>query len=507
MHVEEKAPVSAEDAVPGNSAKRSLPNAKTLARGVLWIAAARWSSQIVAWAVTLYMARVLTDREYGSAGLVAVATSWMFALAELGVGSAMLALRDEGEREAGALHALVVGTTLVGSMLLAIAAFPAAWFVHDDSLVLLLAIGGLAVVAQGLGVVPMALLQLKLDYRAVARIEFARSISNTLAVAVLAFAGARVWSLALGAIIATLVQVALLRHASPVRFVRPVWARVRATLAYARFILLSRMAWNTYINADIVMVSRAVSTAVAGQYQFAWNMATLPGEKLVNVLQAVIAPFFSALSNDVAAMRRYFLLLTEGLALAIFPIFVGIVAVADDAIPLIFGAKWIPSIAPLRLLVLYAMVQGVTSVAMHAATALKLARHTNVANIIALIVLPPAFFLAARNYGLSAVAAVWIVASPCLIARPLQMLLRRVDIRWRDYLLVFSAPTLASVAILLSVWAMRWLPLGHASPAASLSLKILAGAIAYTAVIFGVFPSHLTRLREIRAALRSHGQA
>jgi teichuronic acid exporter len=480
-----------------------IASSSVLARGVLWLGAARWSSQAIAWVVTLYMARILTDREYGAAGLVAVATSWVFALTELGLGTAMLALRDDAKRDASMLHSLVAATTLLGSVMIAAGAIPAAAFVHDAALAPLLAVGGLLVFVQGLSVVPLAMLQLRLDYRAVARVEFARAVTNTFGVAAFAFAGFRVWSLPLASIAASFVQLLLVARASRIRMIRPQWESIRELIKYGRYVLVSRMAWNTYVNADIVMVGRALSTGIAGQYQFAWNMATLPGEKLVNVVQAVMAPFFSALADNTPALRRYFLLITEGLAVVVFPVFLGIVAVADEAIPLIFGDKWRPAVLPLRLLIVYAMMQGVNSVVTHAATALRLARQTNYVNVVALIVLPPCFYVAAKLWGLPAVAMVWIVASPCMAALPLRLVLSRLQIRFTEYAAVLAAPVSASIGMWLAVELTRRYVPRPAHPGLALALDVAAGALAYPTVLLLAFPAHVARVKEMIQAVRA----
>ena len=79
----------------------------------------------------------------------------------------------------------------------------------------------------------------------------------------------------------------------------------------ARHLVVSALAWYLYSNADFAVVGRVAGLSALGYYQFAWNVAQLPGEKLANVLQAVVLPFFGSIGDDRNALRHYFLILSE----------------------------------------------------------------------------------------------------------------------------------------------------------------------------------------------------
>ena len=50
-------------------------------------------------------------------------------------------------------------------------------------------------------------------------------------------------------------------------------------------------------------------------------------------------PLFSAVQHDQPGLRRYLLVLTEGLALAAFPLAFGLALVTDEFV-VVLGAKW-----------------------------------------------------------------------------------------------------------------------------------------------------------------------
>jgi teichuronic acid exporter len=475
------------------------PSSATLARGLVWVGGARWLAQAFAWVVTLYMARVLTEREYGQAGLVTTVNTWVFALSEFCIGTAMLALRRAAQRDAESLHSMVALSTAVATITIAMLAYPLAAYLRDPQLAPLLMVGGLAVWMQGMSVVPMALLQIRLDFRTIAQAEFLRSATNTLGVALLAATGARVWALPVAATLGASVQCAYVLRKHPLPFVRVTRDRVREVVAYAKDLVLARMAWNTYMNADVMMVGRALNSTQVGLYQFAWNIATLPGEKLVNILQAAMAPFLSALGDDRPSLRKYFLLLTECLALAIWPVLIGLIVVAPDAIPLVFDEKWRPSVLPLQVLVMFTTLQAIGIVVLHALAAMRMARRVNAVSILAALILPPSFFVAAKVGGLPAVAGVWMLATPLMQWRPLQIVLSELKISFREYLHALLAPAVCAALMAVAVLLVQraTVPTGAVM---RLLTEIAVGAVAYPLACVVLFPSRITL---VQRALRS----
>ena len=74
-------------------------------------------------------------------------------------------------------------------------------------------------------------------------------------------------------------------------------------------------------------------------------------EKITGVLNNVTPGLFSAVQNDLPALRRYLLNLTEGVALITLPLSIGLSLVAPEFLSLVFlGAKWQAAAWPLRIL-------------------------------------------------------------------------------------------------------------------------------------------------------------
>jgi len=65
----------------------------SLLSGLVWTAAAKWSTQILSWASTLVVVRFLSPSDYGVVGMATVFLGMATVLSEFGLGSAVVYLR------------------------------------------------------------------------------------------------------------------------------------------------------------------------------------------------------------------------------------------------------------------------------------------------------------------------------------------------------------------------------------------------------------------------------
>lgn len=147
---------------------QKLPGAvsgRTLARGVAWVGASRWSSQALSWVVTLVVVRILSPTDYGVLGMTTFFITLAGVFAESGIGAAVIALRDLTPQVIRQLHGLAIGTGLLAAGLSAAISWPASRYFHEPALVPVMAVLGISFALDGLRIVPVALLNRDLNYQ------------------------------------------------------------------------------------------------------------------------------------------------------------------------------------------------------------------------------------------------------------------------------------------------------------------------------------------------------
>src|SRR4029434_10477580 len=92
-----------------------------------------------------------------------------------------------------------------------------------------------------------------------------------------ALAGYRYWSLVLGIVLASLISTLamLRRRPHPLAWPRQ-WGAVRHSVRFGQHLVVSRIAWYLYSNADFAVVGRVLGKVVLGAYSLGWTPGSLP---------------------------------------------------------------------------------------------------------------------------------------------------------------------------------------------------------------------------------------
>jgi len=311
-----------------------------------------------------------------------------------------------------------------------------------------------------------------------AAIDFLKAIVQASAVLAGAVFGLRYWSLPLGLLAGQLAAVALTRRFVAVTVRRPVLSDLRPLLGYARHLVVGVLAWYAYTTADFAVVGRVAGLSALGLYQFAWNVAQLPGEKLGNVLQSVVGPFFGSIGDDAAKLRHYFLVFSEFLAAIMLPALCGFALVSPVAVPLIFGTKWASAVPIMQILVVSAAIGSISLLAHHVLGATGQAEFGKKLNLVALVVLPLSFYVAARVSGPVAVASVWLLAQPVLVLVPLSRMRATIQLSIVEFLQQLRAPVFSSAGMTVVVFLVKHALVG-VSPVGQVVAMVCAGAVVY----------------------------
>ncbi|HEY9385389.1 MAG TPA: lipopolysaccharide biosynthesis protein [Gemmatimonadales bacterium] len=452
---------------------------RTLVRGIAWIGIFRWSSQALTWAITLVVLRILSPRDYGIVGMTTFFIALAGVLSEFGIGGAIIALRDLSASAVRQLHAVAIVAGVLASGFSLIAAWPLSRLLHESALVGVLSVLGTAFLLDGLRVVPVALLSRELEYRKASSVDLVRAVGSALVVLVLALRGEGYWALVGGSVAGSAAASGWALWLRRVSWERPRAAELAAPLRYCRHLIVSRLAFSGYQNADFMIAGRLFGSMVLGQYNLAWTIASLPGEKLTNIVTAASTPFFSAMQHDLRQLGSYYLRLASFLSLLLWPALFGFMAVADLMIPLVLGPQWTPAVPLARALVFYAGVQSVSALN---SPILFLTGHSRTGmrvSIFALLILPPAFYLGGRLAGVEGIAWAWTLMFPLVAAWPLATVLRTLGLSIWTYLGGLRRSAFIVGAMVGSVLLLREAVAGRVDRPVELGLSVATGVAVY----------------------------
>jgi teichuronic acid exporter len=475
--------------------------------GLAWTAGAKWITQLVTWGSVLIAARLLSPSDFGlmeMAGFVSILTG---VLAEFGIGSAVLQMRELDRRELSQLNTMAL---LFNSLAFVLSALASPWiasFFHAEQLRRLVIINSLTFFITGVQSIPQGLLQRDLDYRRLSLAEAAQAIVQAVVTVVSAFAGLGYWSILFGPMAGKATSAAMAIFWKPVPFAIPRWSEIKSPMKFGIEVALTRLVNTAYLQVDGIIVGRMLGESSLGVYRLAMSLASAPADKVAALVMRVTGPLFAKIQDDLGLVRRYFLFISDALALSIFPLVLGLTAVAPGVVTVVLGSKWHDAILPMQWLAVFMALRTMNTLMAQVLTSLRFTTFLLWTSLLSVVVMPVAMIIAAR-WGLGAVAAAWVLAAPITLLPPAVKLLRVVRSGWREYLGLLFPATIASSIMLVAVvggqhamtsqaWSVTW----------SLVVQIAIGGVIYAGVLWTFYRPLVMRYAEFLLRIRRGSSA
>jgi O-antigen/teichoic acid export membrane protein len=487
VEVARVADVEAFDAHPASGGVLLARLRRRAVRGGLILLAARLTTQVFLWGVTLIVARLLRPYDYGlmTTGMIFVGLADL--LADVGLGKALIQKErlQAADLAEGFTLSLLLSILLYG-LLFAVAG-PAALFLQSPELADLLCVLALAVLLVPFRSIPLALLDRDLHLGKQSAIHVSCAVLQAGLVLSLAVAGLGYWALAAGVIAARLLESAAVGYAAGwrPRLVKPGQAS-RGLLAFGVHVSLGTLLWFVYSNCDYAVIGKLAGPVALGYYALAFQLISLPVQKLTANVNQVAYPVFCRLQEDRARLRRWYLRMTVLLGFFGIPALTGMALVADDGFRLVLGEQWLPAVRPFQLL----SVAGTLMVFSASLPPLFNALGRPDINLkytaTCTLVLPLGFVLLGQPYGLIGICMAWLVLYPFLVGGLVCCTRRLTGVGLGD-LVRAQVPVLAAAGFMVGVvMAGQWCLRGVGPIGVRLGVSIALGAGAYSGFL-GLF--------------------
>jgi PST family polysaccharide transporter len=473
-------------------------------RGAFWTIASGVGSRALGLIGTLVVTRFIAPAEYGEVTVTSVIVLTVQQLSTFGQGQYVIAAPEAGR--AVAFHAtfyhLVSGVVAFGALF----AFGSGLgpLVGAPHIALFLPGLLLAAVIDRLSYIPERVLIRDMRFGALSGARSAGDVAYSLASVGLAALGwgamAIVWGNLLRSVIRSFGMMLPIQWRDWIEPCRIRMKETRELFAFGLPLALAAIGTFAARRWDNLLVSRYFGPGTAGMYNLAYNLADVPAIQVGEQVGDVLFPSFSRLDEE----RRKDALLTSLnlLALVVFPLAVGLGAVAPTVVKVLFDPRWHP-VAP--MLVLLSGLSITRPIGWNIAAYLKAHQMPRVVMWIEFLTVGA---LLAGVMTLGRLSPLWTCVAVG-IAFAIQSLagflvIRRVDgIPLKRLLGTLVGPLLASLAMALAVVAVRgalhtddW-----SLPALGLAVETLVGAISYVAAALVVARrSSLDLVRRIREA-------
>jgi len=380
--------------------------------GIKWTAGAKLSGQVVTWAITLVVMRLLSPGDYGLLAMASVFIALLLVLAEAGLGPALVQRKDFDP----ALLRPAFGVIIVINLALFALSFAAApllaHFFREERLIAVVRVLALQFIVMIATVIPEAMLTRQLQFKSLSLIELFSAVSASVVSLLLAWYGYGVWALVAGSMASRVLRAVALNVLSPLR-VAPTasLASIRRLLGFGGNVTGARLLSFAFNQADVVVVGRTLGNDLLGLYSVAMHLASMPVQRVSSILNQVTFPVIARFQDDRAGVANFVRRAVRGLSLIAFPVLWGISCTAGEIVEVVLGPHWHDAIIPLQVLSLMMPVKMIVNFLPAATDALGRPDLGFQNVLLATLVMPLAFVVGAR-WGINGIAFAWLVAYP-----------------------------------------------------------------------------------------------
>ena len=443
------------------------------------------------------LARLLTPADFGLVGMASVVIGFVSLFRDLGTSAAVIQSRQTTDELLSSVFWVNVAFGGLSTIVIASAAPLAARYFHEPRVTALLRVLSLSFVIAGCSILQKAIFERKLMFRATAGAEIAGVTAGAAAGIVLALRGAGAWALVAQSLTSVTISSTLLWYLSNWRpkllFHWPEIKRVSGySLNLTGFTIVNYFARN----ADYLLIGRFLGATQLGIYTLAYRIMLYPLQSISTVVSRVMFPVCSQLRDDDARFRAAYLRTVAMIALATFPMMLGIYSVARPLVLTIFGAKWVSVIPLIAILTPVGLMQSITTTVGTIYQAKGRARTFFAWGVVSSLLIVVGF-LAGLRWGVLGIAKSYAIVMLVLVIPCFVIPFRFIELKLKAFAAVLVRPLVASLmmaAVIAAVSAM----LGHRYQFIAFQVLVVTGVIAYAGASWLV---NRDQFREVLALL------
>jgi O-antigen/teichoic acid export membrane protein len=471
--------VTEATATPPNQTAESLRS--QVRSAVIWRSGTQILGQIITWASTFLVIRILSPSDYGLFAMTQVVLVLLNMINGYGLASALVRRDDAGVRAQRQLFGMLILLNVgLAAIQFAVAPVAAAYY-RQPIIADLLRVQAVLYLATPFIALPTALLNRELDFRKQAQVNIASALAGAAAALAGALAGMGVWTLVLAPIVLFATRAIGMTWAARCL----VWPSFdfRGAGDIARFggiMAATQIFWFLQSQADVFIAGRLFDPHHLGIYTTSLFLTQIFVSKFVPPLNEVAFSAYARIQHDREMIAASFVRSAQLVMVVAMPFYLGLAATADPLVTVVLGPKWLEAAPIVHWLALAMPIMTLQTLFAPASDALGKPAISAQNSATGALLMPVAFLIGVQ-WGLAGLTFAWLAAYPIFLAITAWRTLPVIGVRAVALARAISPPVLASLAMALILSMLgRGLPPGT-SPLVELAFLVFTGGVIYVA--------------------------
>lgn len=316
----------------------------------LWRFAERSGAQIVAFVVSIILARILAPEAYGTIALVTVFTTILQVFVDSGMANALIQKKDADDLDFSTVFYFNMTVCLVLYSLMFLASPWIAQFYHDPELTPVVRVLSLTLVISGVKNVQQAYVSRTMQFKRF----FYATLGGTVGAAILgiamAYQGYGVWALVAQQLFNATVDTIILWVT--VKW-RPKWmfsfTRLKSLFSFGWKLLMSGLLDRFYNELRQLIIGKMYSSADLAYYNRGQQLPNVIVNNINTSIDSVLFPAMSKEQDDAEKVRNMTRRSIKTSTYIMAPLMMGLTFMANGVVRLLLTDKWIFCVPYLRI--------------------------------------------------------------------------------------------------------------------------------------------------------------
>lgn len=323
---------------------------------VLWRIAEQGGKQAIYFVISVVLARLIMPDQFGLVAMLTVFTAIANVFIDSGFSTALIRKTDRTQADCSTVYWFNVIISAACYIILFFGAPLVAKFYDMPQLCSILRVTSLNLIIGSLAGVHRTLLQAEMDFKALTKFNLLGVLLSGITGMMLAYLGFEVWALVFQGLVMTVVTTVSVWYKVPWR-PSMIFSRqsFREFFGFGSKLLASSVLDTIYSNIYSVVIGKVYKATDLAFYNRAWALTSMTSTLPTGILQSVTYPTLCKLQHNEEALKNGYRRTLRLAAFVIFPICLGVGAVAYPLINVLYTKVWISAASLLSIVVFAGM--------------------------------------------------------------------------------------------------------------------------------------------------------
>lgn len=324
---------------------------KQTIRGVFWSSVERFSTQGIQFIFSFVIARQLMPSDYGLVAMLGIFMAIAQAFIDSGFSNALIQKKNRTNIDYSTVFYFNIVVGFLFYLLIVCFAPLIASFYHQPQLKEITMWVALNFVFNAFSAVQRAKLTINLDFKRQAWISLISVLIGGIFGIWMAFNGFGVWTLVYQGLLINLLNTVFLWIAARwlPSFVFS-WKSFIEMFNFGSKLLIGGLMHTIYLNLYSLVIGKFFNPAELGYFNRAFTLTQYPSGNITNILTRVTYPVECKFQDDNKQLEEKFFLFIKLTAFAVFPLMMGLCALAEPLIRLVLTDKWLPAVPYIQIM-------------------------------------------------------------------------------------------------------------------------------------------------------------